>query len=259
MPCPCTTGWRGFVKGLPAVGYAPHYGAFPHEPSEAISYSDVLDGWQEHSAVMMAAVRPGLPTHSCSSSPHVTPKRVSVHRLQRASALRPRPAISFDSEVRDHAGFGLIDDGARGSRVRCFAPHFAGFAHPGGGGGEALGQVPGRPAWSCGTTRTGSARSRCTMRSSLASRWQSPLSISRFDEALGRRFLSIIVSMYFDDSHITVLPMVPRRSGVSGFSTSHQPQGPSWAVFGFETAGSVRHEQVGASKVYGVDNFFLER
>ena len=50
---------HGFIKGLPAVGYAPHYGVFPHQPVEAIAHSEVLAGWEEHNAATIAGVRPG--------------------------------------------------------------------------------------------------------------------------------------------------------------------------------------------------------
>ena len=50
----------GLVRGLPAVGYAPHYGIFPQQPAEVISMSDaVLDGWQEHNQHILNQLRSG--------------------------------------------------------------------------------------------------------------------------------------------------------------------------------------------------------
>ena len=50
---------HGLVTGLPAVGYAPNYSVFPAQPAEQIPLAEVLDGWQEHNATILAKLRPG--------------------------------------------------------------------------------------------------------------------------------------------------------------------------------------------------------
>ena len=49
----------GLVRGLPAVGFAPHYGVFPQQPACMISQQDVLDGWLGHNRAILQTLRAG--------------------------------------------------------------------------------------------------------------------------------------------------------------------------------------------------------
>jgi len=49
----------GLIKGLPAVGFAPHYQVFPHQQATPLSMADVLDNWEEHNAHILRTLRAG--------------------------------------------------------------------------------------------------------------------------------------------------------------------------------------------------------
>ena len=42
----------GLVRGLPAVGFAPHYGVFPQQPADMISQQEVLEGLGHNHAIL---------------------------------------------------------------------------------------------------------------------------------------------------------------------------------------------------------------
>ena len=48
----------GLICGLPAVGFAPHYGVFPKQPAAPLRLSDVLEGWEGHNKAMLARLKP---------------------------------------------------------------------------------------------------------------------------------------------------------------------------------------------------------
>ena len=50
----------GWVRGLPAVGFAPCYGVFPQQPARRIALDEVLDGWQSHNAQILNRIGPGI-------------------------------------------------------------------------------------------------------------------------------------------------------------------------------------------------------
>ena len=49
----------GLIKGLPAVGFAPHYGIFPLQEAEPLTIDDVLNGWESHNARILTSLKPG--------------------------------------------------------------------------------------------------------------------------------------------------------------------------------------------------------
>lgn len=49
----------GLIKGLPAVGFAPHYGIFPLLEATSLGIDDVLEGWEAHNARILASLKPG--------------------------------------------------------------------------------------------------------------------------------------------------------------------------------------------------------
>lgn len=49
----------GLIKGLPAVGFAPHYGIFPLQEATPLRIDAVLEGWESHNARILASLKPG--------------------------------------------------------------------------------------------------------------------------------------------------------------------------------------------------------
>jgi len=49
----------GLIKGLPAVGFAPHYGIFPLQEASHLGIEDVLAGWEHHNARILDGLKPG--------------------------------------------------------------------------------------------------------------------------------------------------------------------------------------------------------
>ena len=49
----------GLIKGLPALGFAPHYGIFPLLEATPLGIDDVLEGWEAHNARILASLKPG--------------------------------------------------------------------------------------------------------------------------------------------------------------------------------------------------------
>ena len=47
------------MVGLPAVGFAPHYGVFPQQDARRITFEEVLDGAGENNRLLLASLRPG--------------------------------------------------------------------------------------------------------------------------------------------------------------------------------------------------------
>ena len=229
---------HGFIKGLPAVGYAPHYGVFPHQPVEAIAHSDseVLAGWEEHNAATIAGVRPGSTDSFVleqSTKDHkegfcTPPKNLSqLKRYAKGDPYRliPRCVITQASGKQRP----IDDDAARGGQsassrdanklVLCTplrpALHVQAaaaclqectwerFAQQGSGRGP-LSYVATGGLGLCGTRNGRGPPSRCTTPSCSAFCWRSPPSTA----TLGWRKLCVgafwqLWSMYFDDSHIT--------------------------------------------------------
>ena len=50
---------HGLVVGLPAVGFAPHYGVFPQQDARGITFEEVLEGAGENNRLVLASLRPG--------------------------------------------------------------------------------------------------------------------------------------------------------------------------------------------------------
>ena len=48
----------GLIQGLPAVGYAPHYGVFPRLEVSPITFQDSLGDWKHHNAHILRQLRP---------------------------------------------------------------------------------------------------------------------------------------------------------------------------------------------------------
>ena len=113
---------HGFIKGLPAVGYAPHYGVFPYQPVEAIAHSEVLAGWEEHNAATTAGVRPGSTDSFVleqSTKDHregfCTPP-MTLSQLKRYAKGDPYRLIPRCVITQASGKQRLIDDAARGGQ-----------------------------------------------------------------------------------------------------------------------------------------------
>ena len=240
---------HGFIKGLPAVGYAPHYGVFPYQPVEAIAHSEVLAGWEEHNAATTAGVRPGSTDSFVleqSTKDHregfCTPP-MTLSQLKRYAKGDPYRLIPRCVITQASGKQRLIDDAARGGQSASSRDS-----------NKLVLCTPLRPAlhvqaaaaclqectwerfaqqgqWTGAGDDWPNAYRHCPMsrQEALAcvvvwyhQEWQGPayqvyhallfglpLAVTSFNrysrmaEALGRRFLAIMVSMYFDDSHIT--------------------------------------------------------
>ena len=111
----------GSSRGLPAVGYAPHYGVFPHQPVKAIAHSEVLAGWEEHNATI-AGVRPGSTDSFVleqSTKDHkegfCTPP-MNLSQLKRYAKGDPYRLIPRCVITQASGKQRLIDDAARGGQ-----------------------------------------------------------------------------------------------------------------------------------------------
>ena len=49
----------GLIRGLPAVGFAPHYGIFPQQEADPTPFQEVLGQWQQHNATILHQLKPG--------------------------------------------------------------------------------------------------------------------------------------------------------------------------------------------------------
>lgn len=49
----------GLIQGLPAVGFAPHYGIFPALSVEPTTFTEVLGDWQTHNSFILRQLHPG--------------------------------------------------------------------------------------------------------------------------------------------------------------------------------------------------------
>ena len=113
---------HGFIKGLPAVGYAPHYRVFPHQPVKAIAHLEVLAGWEEHNAATIAGVRPGSTDSFVleqSTQDHkegfCTPP-MNLSQLKRYAKGDPYRLIPRCVITQASGKQRLIDDAARGGQ-----------------------------------------------------------------------------------------------------------------------------------------------
>ena len=114
MSWPDITYPHGPIMGLPAVGFAPNYGVFPIQPAERISLREVLEGWQEHNATILAKLRPGkddefaLTQSEKDASKHFCTEPMTMNQLQRAIRgqpyrLIPRHVISLQGSREEEA------------------------------------------------------------------------------------------------------------------------------------------------------------
>lgn len=239
----------GLIKGLPAVGYAPHYGIFPLQPSERITMADLLQGWQSHNSQILQTIRPGKDdAFALSQSLADADQGFCTPPLKRADFLHaiknqphrliPRCVITQSSgkqRVIDNADSGgqsaLSSDSNK--LVLCsplwVAQHIAVTVRqmtP-----EALALAGSTIAWETGGEDWPNAyrHSPMSFEESMGcvvvwwhEEWNEPayqiytgllfglpLAVtsfnrySRFAEALGRRLLYVLVSLYFDDASLT--------------------------------------------------------
>eukprot|EP00434_Breviolum_minutum_P029334 symbB.v1.2.025947.t1/scaffold2554.1/size89898/9 len=236
----------GLIKGLPAVGFAPHYQVFPHQPAEPLSMADVLDNWEEHNSHILRTLRAGkddefLLTQSIADSeqgfctPPLRRSEFLAFIKNQPHRLIPRCVITQSSgkqRVIDNADTGGQSERSAESNKLVLCSPLRAAQHI----GVALRQMT--PAqlllaregdsWESGGEDWPNAyrHSPMSREESLGcvvtwfhSEWQEPafqvytgllfglpLAVTSFNrysrliEALARRFLYILVSMYFDDA-----------------------------------------------------------
>ena len=216
----------GLIKGLPAVGFAPHYQVFPHQPAEPLSMADVLDNWEEHNSHILRTLRAGkddefLLTQSIADSeqgfctPPLRRSEFLAFIKNQPHRLIPRCVITQSSgkqRVIDNADTGGQSERSAESNKLVLCSPLRAAQHI----GVALRQMT--PAqlllaregdsWESGGEDWPNAyrHSPMSREESLGCvvtwfhrEWQEPYT-GLLIEALARRFLYILVSMYFDDA-----------------------------------------------------------
>ena len=112
----------GLIQGLPAVGYAPNYGIFPHQEADFISLHSVLSGWAGHNQHILGALKPGKDdTFALQQSvkdfekgfctPPLTSQQLQAKLKGAPFRLIPRCVITQASGKQR-----IIDDAARGGQ-----------------------------------------------------------------------------------------------------------------------------------------------
>ena len=130
----------GLVRGLPAVGFAPHYGVFPQQPACMISQQDVLDGWLGHNHAILQTLRAGkddevlLEQSEADAAagfctPPLTQQQLQAVLQQRPYRLIPRCIIvqsSGKKRIIDNADAGGQSERSQDSNklVLCTPLHF---------------------------------------------------------------------------------------------------------------------------------------
>ena len=113
---------HGLVAGLPAVGYDPNYGAFPVQPADHIPLSEVFEGWQEHNAMTLAKLRPGkddtfaLTQSETDASKDFCTQPMTMAQLLRVTKGKPYTLIPRHVITQSSGKQRVIDDAARGGQ-----------------------------------------------------------------------------------------------------------------------------------------------
>ncbi|CAE7330632.1 unnamed protein product, partial [Symbiodinium sp. CCMP2456] len=206
----------GLIQGLPAVGFAPSYGVFPTQQAHVISFEDVLGDWQAHNAVTIRSAA-GAPRELVPGDPTVRDHAgLRKHRIIDNAAEGGQSAASSDANK-----LVLCSPMRPAQHLRatvCLMSE------------EELGRARDEDAWETGGEDWPNAYRHSPMSSAEARacvvcfwhhEWQQPafqlyagllfglpLAVTSFNrysrlvEVLGRRLVSVLVSLYFDDANL---------------------------------------------------------
>ena len=231
----------GFVQGLPAVGLAPPYGIFPQQPALPITLEDVFFDCEAHNSEIKASLKPGLHDDFLLSqcvadaeaglcTPPLTWSQLLRATQGKPIRLIPRCVIQQSlgkQRIIDnaHAGGQSAFSSESNKLVLCSALRPAQHAAL---AISAFGFDRAKEVLQHDSLEGGGEDWPNAYRSHVCRRvvcwhhqeWEAPAyqlytgllfglpftsfnRYSRFSEALGRRLLFLLVSLYFDDAHLT--------------------------------------------------------
>ncbi|CAE7930742.1 unnamed protein product, partial [Symbiodinium necroappetens] len=282
---------HGLVKGLPAVGFAPPYGVFPVQGATPIGLEEVLGDWQKHNAETIRRLKPGrldqvlLEQTLADAAQGFCSEPLSqagVQRLLKGQPFRVIPRCVITQGSGKHR---IIDNAAEGGQSATSADS-----------NKLVLCSPLRPAQHLRATLSYMSEADLAVARAEESRacvvcfwhdeWQQPafqvyagllfglpLAVTSFNrysrlvEALGRRLVLTMVSLYFDDATVGdwasskgsgqwAFGQLNALLGTPFAESKRQPMSHRGDFLGLAHDMSRALSDGQAAKFYGILNFF---